>query len=119
MYPGGMTSQRTIFHKIRDGEIPADIVEQDDDVMVLRDIHPKAPTHLLFIPKKDVDAIPSIADMTPTTEHVPGMLIRAAQSFAKRHGIDGYKLQFNVGKGGGQEVWYVHLHFMSQEGVRT
>jgi histidine triad (HIT) family protein len=107
--------ERTIFHKIRDKEIPAAIVYEDENVLAFKDIHPKAPTHLLFIPKKDADVFPSITDMTPATAHVPGMLIAAAHAFAKQHGIDGYKLTFHVGKGGGQEVFYVHLHFMSQQ----
>ncbi len=104
--------ERTIFHRIRDKEIPADIVYEDDDVMAFRDIHPKAPLHLLFIPKHFVV---SIADVTPDTAHLPGLLILKAQQFAKKHGIDGYKLTFHVGKGGGQEVFYLHLHFLSDK----
>lgn len=112
-------SERTIFHKIRDGEIPADIVYADDSVMAFKDIHPKAPTHLLFIAKKDDDFVDSIASITDATAHVPGMLIAAAQRFANEHGIDGYKLTFHVGKGGGQEVWYLHLHFLSQQSLKN
>lgn len=105
-------SDRTIFHKIRDKEIPADIVYEDDDVLAFRDIRPKAPTHLLFIPKTFVI---SIADLTPETAHLPGLLILAAQKFAKEKGIEGYKLTFHVGAGGGQEVFYLHLHFLAQK----
>ena len=104
-------NERTIFHKIRDREIPADIVYEDDEVLVFKDIHPKAPTHLLFPPKQFVA---SIADVAPQTAHLPGMLIRKAQAFAKEKGIDGYQLTFHVGAGGGQEVFYLHLHFMSE-----
>ena len=105
-------NERTIFHKIIDKEISAKIVYEDDEVLAFRDIHPKAPTHLLFIPKHFVA---SIADVTPETAHLPGMLILKAQKFAEEKGIRGYKLTFHVGKGGGQEVFYLHLHFMSQE----
>ncbi|MDO8649179.1 MAG: HIT domain-containing protein [Candidatus Peregrinibacteria bacterium] len=105
---------RTIFHKIRDKEIPADIVYEDDEVVAFRDIHPKAATHLLFIPKHFVA---SIDDVTPETAHLPGMLILKAQLFAKEKGITGYKLTFHVGKGGGQEVFYLHLHFLSDQTV--
>jgi histidine triad (HIT) family protein len=100
----------TIFHKILRKEIPATIEYEDDEVLVFHDIHPKAKTHLLFIPKHFVA---SIADVTPETAHLPGLLILKAQKFAKEKGIDGYKLMFNVGKSGGQEVFYLHLHFLS------
>lgn len=100
----------TIFHRILRKEIPASVVYEDDDVLAFKDIHPKAPTHLLFIPKHFVA---SIADVTPETAHIPGLLILKAQAFAKEKGIDGYKLTFHVGKDGGQEVFYLHLHFLS------
>ncbi|PIP65291.1 histidine triad nucleotide-binding protein [Candidatus Peregrinibacteria bacterium CG22_combo_CG10-13_8_21_14_all_49_11] len=112
-------SDRTIFHKIRDREIPADIVYEDADVLVFRDIHPCAKTHLLFIPQKEEDIVASIADCTEATRHVPGMLIAKAQQFAKEKGVDGYKLTFHVGKGGGQQVYYLHLHFLSDQELRT
>ncbi|MBI3619247.1 HIT domain-containing protein [Candidatus Peregrinibacteria bacterium] len=107
-----MNEERTIFHQIRDKELPATIVFEDDDVLAFKDIHPKAPLHLLFIPKHFVS---SIAEVTPETAHLPGMLILKAQRFAKGKGIDGYKLTFHVGKGGGQEVPYLHLHLLSEE----
>lgn len=106
-----MTSS-TIFHKILRKEIPATVVYEDDEVLVFRDIHPKAPTHLLFIPKQFVA---SIADITAETAHLPGILILKAQKFAAEKGIHGYKLTFHVGKGGGQEVMYLHVHFLSEE----
>ena len=104
----------TIFHKIRDKELPAAIVFEDDEVLAFKDIHPKAPTHLLFIPKHFVE---SIAAVTPKTAHLPGMLILKAQAFAKEKGIAGYKLTFHVGKEGGQEVPYLHLHFLSDQTI--
>ena len=110
-------SERTIFHKIVDGEIPADVVYEDDEVLAFNDINPKAPTHVLFIAKKEEDFVPSIIDLTEETAHVPLMLIRKAQAFAKEKGIDGYKLTFHVGKGGGQEVFYLHLHLLSQQEI--
>ncbi len=104
----------TIFHKILRREIPASVVYEDDNVLAFRDIHPKAPTHLLFIPKRFVA---SIADITQETADLPGMLILKAQQFAREKGIHGYKLTFHVGKGGGQEVMYLHLHFLSEERI--
>lgn len=104
--------QDTVFHKILRKEIPATVEYEDADVLVFRDIHPKAHTHLLFVPKV---FIASIADVTPETAHIPGLLILKAQKFAKEKGIDGYKLTFHVGRGGGQEVMYLHLHFLSDQ----
>lgn len=105
-------SEPTIFHKILSKEIPATVVYEDDDVLAFKDINPKAPTHLLFIPKT---FIASIADVSEETSHIPGMLIQKAKEFAASKNIHGYKLTFHVGKGGGQEVMYLHLHFMSQQ----
>jgi len=102
----------TLFHKILRKEIPANIVHEDDEVLAFHDIHPKAKTHLLFIPKQFVA---SIADITPETKSIPGMLIVKAKQFASEKGITGYKLTFHVGKGGGQEVMYLHLHFLSEQ----
>ena len=68
--------EQTIFHRILQKEIPASVVYEDDEVLAFKDIHPKATTHLLFIPKHFVA---SIADVTPETAHLPGMLIVKAQ----------------------------------------
>lgn len=110
------SSSDTVFHKILRKEIPADVVLEDDDVLAFRDIHPKAPTHILFVPKRFVS---SIVDVSDETVDIPGMLILKARDFAKQKGIDGYKLTFHVGKGGGQEVMYLHLHFLSEQIVAT
>lgn len=111
-----MTSPDTIFHKIIRHEIPATIAHEDEDVIAIHDIHPKANTHVLFIPKQ---FLASIASVDASTEHIPGMLIAKAKKFAQEKGIDGYKLQFNVGAGGGQEVMYIHLHFLSDIKVKN
>ena len=107
--------QRTIFHKIRDKEIPSDIVFEDDEVLAFNDIRPRAKTHVLFIPKH---FIASIIDIDAKTAHIPGMLILKAQKFAKQQGIEGYKLVIHVGETGGQEVPYLHLHFMSDHAMK-
>ena len=105
----------TVFHKILRKEIPSTVVYEDDEVLVIKDIFPKAATHLLLIPKQFVE---SIATVTAETEHLPGMLILKAQKFAQQKGITGYRLSFNVGKGGGQEVPYLHLHLMSEQKIK-
>jgi histidine triad (HIT) family protein len=107
-----MTEQKTIFHRIRDKELPAEIVFEDEACMAFKDIHPKAPTHLLFIPKEFVE---SIAHLEEAQHAVPGMLVVKAKQFAERNGYHGYKLVFHVGKTGGQEIPYLHLHFLSQQ----
>lgn len=104
--------ERTIFHQIRDREVPADIAFEDADVLAFRDIQPKAKTHILFIPKHFVA---SLANITPATAHLPGLLILRAQQFAKEKGLTGYRLVFHVGKEGGQEVFYLHLHLLSDQ----
>lgn len=108
-------TERTIFHRIIDREIPSTILHEDAEVLVIKDIRPKAQTHLLFLPKTFA---PSVAELTPETQHLPGLLIVKAKEFAARHGIDGYKLVFHVGASGGQEVFYLHLHFLSQQEMR-
>jgi histidine triad (HIT) family protein len=106
--------EKTIFHKILAKEIPATVVYEDDEVLAFKDIHPKAPTHLLFIPKQFLE---SVAHVTPETLHIPGMLVLKAQKFAEDKGIKGYKLTFHVGPDGGQEVPYIHLHFMANQAL--
>jgi histidine triad (HIT) family protein len=85
-------------------------------VLAFKDIHPKAPTHILFVPKRFVA---SISDVTEETADIPGMLVLKAKEFAAKNGLDGYKLTFHVGKGGGQEVFYLHLHLLSQKELST
>lgn len=108
-------SEKTIFHRIIEREVAAEILFEDDDVLIFKDIRPKAATHLLIIPKRFVA---SIADVTEETKDIPGMLIDKARVFALEKGISGYKLTFHVGKDGGQEVMYLHLHFMSNHALK-
>lgn len=106
----------TIFHKILAKQVPAAIVYEDDNVLAFKDIHPKAATHVLFIPKEHL-CIESIKEAVDDKEHVPSLLIQTARVFAAKHELRGYKLQFNVGKEGGQEVLYIHLHLLSDQAI--
>ncbi|MEI7511302.1 MAG: histidine triad nucleotide-binding protein [Candidatus Peregrinibacteria bacterium] len=99
----------TIFQRIIAREIPANIEYEDDEVIAIKDIAPKAPVHILVIPKK---FIPSIADATDADQILLGKLILTAQKIAKEKGLEGYKLLFNVGEKGGQVVFHVHLHLL-------
>lgn len=101
----------TIFSKIVNREIPADIVYEDDLVLAFKDISPQAPVHILIIPKKE---IPTVNDVTEADEVTLGRLFTAAAKIAKENGVDesGYRLMVNVNKDGGQEVFHVHMHLL-------
>lgn len=101
----------TIFKKIIDKEIPADIVYEDDDVLAFRDINPQAPTHVLIIPKKE---IATADDVTDDDAMVLGKLFLTASKIAREEGIaeDGYRLMVNCREHGGQEVFHLHMHLL-------
>ncbi|QIG06508.1 purine nucleoside phosphoramidase [Proteus sp. ZN5] len=104
-------AKETIFSKIIRGEIPANIVFQDDIVTAFRDISPQAPTHILIIPNK---LIPTVNDVTAEDEQVLGHLFVVAAKIAQQEGIaeDGYRLVMNCNKHGGQEVFHIHMHLL-------
>ncbi|MEJ2540483.1 MAG: HIT domain-containing protein [Gemmatimonadota bacterium] len=104
-------SQDTVFGKIVQGEIPADIVHQDDLVTAFRDISPQAPTHILVVPNR---TIPTLDDVASDDEAVLGRMMRVATELARREGIaeDGYRLIVNCRDHGGQEVYHLHLHLL-------
>jgi histidine triad (HIT) family protein len=102
----------TIFSKIITGEIPADIVYQDDQVTAFRDIEPQAPIHILIVPNKE---IPTVNDMRIDDEQLVGHMFTVAQQIALREGIaeDGYRLLVNCNKNAGQEIFHMHMHFFA------
>ncbi|MBN2873417.1 MAG: histidine triad nucleotide-binding protein [Halothiobacillaceae bacterium] len=101
----------TIFSKIINREIPADIVFENERVLAFRDINPQAPVHLLIIPKK---AIPTLNDLDPGDAALVGELFVVARELAAQEGIDesGYRTVFNCNRDGGQEVYHLHLHLL-------
>ncbi len=101
----------TLFERIIAREIPAAIVDETDEYIALRDIDPKAPTHILIVPKKP---IPTLNDLELTDAELMGRLIIAAQKLAKMEGIEesGYRLVFNCNKDGGQSVYHIHCHLL-------
>jgi len=108
-----------IFCKIINKEAPADIIYEDEKVVVFKDIHPVAPVHLLIVPKRH---IPSVQHLTAEDADIVLHLLLTAQKIAKKENIAtagkmGYKLVFNVGKGGGQIIEHLHLHLLG--GWRT
>ena len=100
----------SIFKKIIDREIPADILYEDDLCLAFRDIAPQAPTHVLVIPKKE---IVSLADLTDEDEQAMGRCIMVVNKVATAEGLDGgYRLVCNCRDDGGQEVPHIHFHLL-------
>ena len=103
-----------LFCKIAKGEVPSDIVYEDDKIIAFKDIHPKAPVHILILPKKH---IPSVNQLEPEDKELVGESILVAQKIAKEQGVakSGYRLSFNIGKDAGQTIEHLHLHLMGGE----
>ncbi|HJX69226.1 MAG TPA: histidine triad nucleotide-binding protein [Dehalococcoidia bacterium] len=104
-------AEECIFCRIVAGEIPADIVYQDEDFLAFRDIMPRAPTHVLIIPRIHIT---SVAELTDGQQKLAGRLIIIAKNLAKKQGIagKGYRLVINCGPEGGQVVPHLHLHLL-------
>ena len=98
-----------IFCKISQKVVPVLIVHEGGEVMAFGDIHPKAPTHILVIPKQHIQ---SIAHLEAGHAEVIAKLIYTAKRIAAEKGLKGYKLIFNVGREGGQAVDHLHLHLL-------
>lgn len=100
----------TIFDKIIQREIPADIVYEDEQVLAFKDINPQAPVHILVIPKKPV---PRVSDAEPDDQALLGHLLMTVKQVAAEAGLsDGYRIVINNGKDGGQTVDHLHLHIL-------
>jgi len=99
------------FCGIAAGTIPATIVHADEDLVAFRDIDPKAPTHVLVIPREHLT---SAAELTPAHDRLWARLLHLAQEIAAAEGIDerGYRIVVNVGPHGGQSVDHLHLHLL-------
>ncbi|WP_296809384.1 histidine triad nucleotide-binding protein [Thiocapsa sp.] len=101
----------TIFGKIAAGEVSADIVYEDDDLVAFRDLHPQAPTHILVIPRKP---IPTLNEVQPEDAELIGKLFLAAAKIAEQEGIasSGYRTLINCNAAAGQTVYHLHLHIL-------
>jgi histidine triad (HIT) family protein len=104
-------AEQCIFCRIVAGEVPSDIVYQDEDFLAFRDISHQAPTHVLIIPKIHIT---SLAQLTEEQQELAGRLIIIAKKLAKKEGISkrGYRLVINCGPEGGQLVPHLHLHLI-------
>lgn len=96
-----------VFCKIVNKEIPADFVFESDRIVAFPDAHPKATVHVLLVPKTHIVSVKELEDAT-----LAGELIMSARKIAQDKNLEGYKLSFNVGRSGGQEVDHLHLHLM-------
>jgi histidine triad (HIT) family protein len=100
-----------IFDQIVAGKIPSDIVYQDDTVMAFKDLHPKAPVHILIIPKKH---IASMAEITREDLPLVGHMMEVANKIARQEPTGGsYKLVINTGAEAGQAIMHLHMHLLA------
>ncbi len=101
----------SLFTKIIQREIPSEIIYEQSDIIVIKDIHPQAKTHLLIIPKKEIK---TINDLEEIDRNLIAEMFFVAKKVAKDLKIDeGYKLHFNVWEKGWQEIMHIHLHLLS------
>lgn len=102
----------TIFQRIIDGDLPADIIYQDDKSLVFRDINPVAPTHILIIPKKQIE---KISDAKDQDRDLLGHLLLVAGKVARQLGVeDAFRLVVNNGAGAQQTVFHLHIHLIAE-----
>lgn len=98
-----------LFCKIVAGEIPADKVYEDDELLAFRDINPQAPTHLLVIPRRHVE---SLNEAQPADRELLGGLLLACRRLAHENGHEAYRVVNNCGAPAGQSVFHVHFHVL-------
>ena len=100
-----------LFCKISHGQMDTEFLYENDNLVVFRDIYPHAPIHLLIVPKRHIR---SVNDLTEGDHGILAEMIMTAKEMARQEQVDasGYKLLFNVEKGGGQVIFHLHLHLM-------
>ena len=98
-----------IFCKIASGEIPAELLHSDDQVLAFRDLAPQAPTHILIIPRVHCENVDELAEQHPQT--LSRIFLVAAQ-LAKSEGLSGHRTVFNTGESAGHSVFHAHLHLL-------
>ena len=105
----------SIFGKIERGEIPTELVYEDDRAVAFRDANPQAPTHLLVIPRKP---IPRLAEAEAGDEELLGHLLRVARKVAVDAGLSDFRAVINDGAGVGQTVFHLHVHVLGGRPLR-
>jgi histidine triad (HIT) family protein len=104
-----MSEEKCLFCKIITGKIPGDFVYQDDSCVVIRDINPQAPMHVLVIPREHME---SLADASQKEESLLGHLLRVGARVANEHEHESYRTVINTGAGAGQSVFHLHVHVL-------
>lgn len=101
-----------LFCKIRDGDIPADMVYEDEDVLAFNDVNAQAPVHVLIIPRKHISTTNDLGD---GDEVIMGKLFAAAKTIAAQQGVDddGYRMVVNCNQRAGQTVFHIHMHLLA------
>ena len=99
-----------LFCKMVEGDVPADVVYEDDEVLVFKDLYPKAEVHLLMIPKQHTE---SLATLTQSDDGVVARMMRKLPIIAQEQGLEsGFRTIINTGAGGGQVVFHLHMHLL-------
>ncbi|MBE56481.1 MAG: histidine triad nucleotide-binding protein [Acidobacteria bacterium] len=100
-----------LFCRIVKGEVSATIVYEDETLVAFEDISPRAPTHVLIVPRQHVE---TLNDLTPNDKELVGEMIWRSAAIAKERGIadSGYRTVFNCNRGAGQTVFHIHLHLL-------
>jgi len=102
---------KSLFSKIIDREIESNIIDENEDVIVVEDIQPKAPIHYLIIPKKEIE---KVQDLEPGDYQYIEKMFKMAQKLSREvDGAEDFKLLINSGKGAGQEIPHLHMHFLT------
>ena len=111
-----MSVDDCLFCKIAAGDIPADVVYENDDVVAFRDINPQAPTHVLIIPRRHIS---TINDLEDEDDQIVGRLFLAAREIAAAEGFAdvGYRVTMNCNAAAGQTVFHIHLHLLGGRGL--
>ena len=106
-----------LFCKMVAGDIPTEVIYQDEDVFAFRDINPQAPVHVLIIPKCHIS---TLNDLTPDDASLIGKLSLAAAKIAEKEGVaeSGYRTLINTNREGGQVVFHIHMHLMGGRRMR-
>ena len=105
-----MAEENCLFCRIIKGEIPGEFVHQDERCVVIRDINPTAPTHVLVIPREHLE---SLDDASQKDEGLLGHLLRVGARVANDSGHDAYRTVINTGAGAGQSVFHLHVHVLA------
>ncbi len=109
--------ENTIFDKILKGEIPADVVFENENILAFKDVNPQAPVHVLVIPKKKVESFSQLKDRDPIDT---GLFLNGVSHVAESLGLtgDGYRIVLNCGKNGQQTVEYLHAHILGERQMK-